>query len=396
MAYVRARHSKRCALDRGAARAATETAPKAEGCTCSPTYLARAYVDGKKVYRRLGKNLRRAEVLAARLTAEVDEGSYHEPKKVRFREFSARWLDSLERKGTTKDSYRSSIAYANEVLGSRWVRSLRAPDVAEFNRYLRELVVAEGTQDKPERKLSASTRAKHLRVLAACLESACRQDYLGRNPVKRLPKGEKPRAAKKEAAYFDTNEIGTLFAHMPEGTSRTLLLTALKTGLRLGELIALRWGDVELLGRVIHVRHSYTGGHLSTPKSHERRHIDLADDTGELLEEWWRECGSPDEAELVFSADSGGYFSDKVVRGALYRAMGAAGIPREGPTGEKRVPHSLRHSFAKVALENGRSLFWLSRHLGHHSQGFTATVYGHFEREAARQEAQKMAGVFGV
>jgi hypothetical protein len=64
--------------------------------------------------------------------------------------------------------------------------------------------------------------------------------------------------------------------------------------------------------------------------------------------------------------------------------MVTAEIPREGPTGEKRTFHSLRHTFARVALENGAELTWLSRHLGHSSTMVTDTVYGHWARGRAR------------
>jgi integrase len=76
--------------------------------------------------------------------------------------------------------------------------------------------------------------------------------------------------------------------------------------------------------------------------------------------------------------------------------MAAAGIPREGPTGAKRTFHSFRHSHAKVALEGGRPITWLSRQLGHHSITVTVNTYGHFERAARRREAELMEGAFGV
>jgi integrase len=71
-------------------------------------------------------------------------------------------------------------------------------------------------------------------------------------------------------------------------------------------------------------------------------------------------------------------------------------VPREGATGERRTFHSLRHTYAKLALENGRRITWLSRHLGHSSLKVTTDVYGHFERAERKREAAMMEGVFGV
>jgi integrase len=82
----------------------------------------------------------------------------------------------------------------------------------------------------------------------------------------------------------------------------------------------------------------------------------------------------------------------------LYPTLEAAGIRRLGPTGEKRTFHSLRHTFARVALENGASLEWLSRHLGHSSIAVTDSHYGHMSKAAHRRQIDALveAGAFGV
>lgn len=73
-----------------------------------------------------------------------------------------------------------------------------------------------------------------------------------------------------------------------------------------------------------------------------------------------------------------------MLEGELYPAMERAGVPRLGPTGEKRTFHSFRHTFAKRALEEGRQITWLSRHLGHSSLKVTDEVYGHWVAPSAR------------
>jgi integrase len=188
--------------------------------------------------------------------------------------------------------------------------------------------------------MSASTRAKHLRVLGACLQSAARHGYAARNPVRDLPRAERPRPEQKEAAYFENDELPRLFAEVPDGQLKTLLLLALKTGMRQGEILALRWGDIDLQNAVIRVRRSYTDGVISTPKNHERRDVDLTGDLVELLGSWWGECGRPTANEvIVFPGESAsGHLSgSNLLRRCLYPAMTRAGIARLGPTGEPRV-----------------------------------------------------------
>jgi len=76
--------------------------------------------------------------------------------------------------------------------------------------------------------------------------------------------------------------------------------------------------------------------------------------------------------------------------------MAAAGIPRGGPTLDKRTFHSFRHTFAKRALESGAQITWLSRHLGHSSLKVTTDIYGHWERAERKIRAAKMEGAFPI
>jgi len=55
-----------------------------------------------------------------------------------------------------------------------------------------------------------------------------------------------------------------------------------------------------------------------------------------------------------------------------------------------------RRTFAARALQTGREITWLSKHLGHRTLEITASTYGHWERAARKRQAEKMAGVFGV
>src|SRR5262249_15533615 len=161
---------------------------------------------------------------------------------------------------------------------------------------------------------------------------------------KALPKGEKPRPIRKEAAYFENDELPVLFEQLPQGLYKVLCAVALKTGMRQGELIALTWGDIDLNGAVIHVRHSYSiADGLSTTKSREgRRKVDLTSDVVELLGAWWGECGKPGDDKLLFPGEGKtGYLAPSTItRRKLYPAMLRAGIPRRGPTGEDRTFHS--------------------------------------------------------
>jgi integrase len=79
-------------------------------------------------------------------------------------------------------------------------------------------------------------------VLGACLQAAVFYRYADSNAVRELPPAQRPRPERKEAAYFENQELPRLFWQLRKEPYRTLCLVALKTGMRQGELVALLWG----------------------------------------------------------------------------------------------------------------------------------------------------------
>ena len=183
MAILRARHSPRCALRREGARVAGGT----PDCTCSGGLLYYV-VEGHDewVYEEApGEGVEEVEV------SEPGGGENRSQLNIGFADWGDRWLESLERKPSTVGSYRSTIVHAKGMFGWRRVRTLGPEDIAGFNRLLRE------------KGCSPSTRAKHLRVLSACLQAAVFYRYAESNPVRELPPAQRPRPERKEAAYFE-------------------------------------------------------------------------------------------------------------------------------------------------------------------------------------------------
>ena len=309
MASLQAKHSRQCEIG----KAWTPFARAVDGCSCAlgPVYYVVIREGGRADKIRVGRNRKEAERALRKLAVEVDEGTYRPQPNIAFEDWADRWLTSLEGKRTTVRSYLSTMTYAKRAFGRMSVRKLRPEHVSRLNEELR----AAG--------LSASTRAKHLRVLGACLASAVRHGYAGRNPVRDLAPGEKPRPTQKESAYSENHELPRLFSELSPGLYKTLFLLALKTGMRQGEVLALRWGDIDLNEAVIHVRRSVADGEASSPKNHERRVVDLTPDVVDLLGRWWGDSGSAIDGDtLAFPGESAGGFiagSTLLRRGALPR-----------------------------------------------------------------------------
>jgi integrase len=383
VASLHAKHSRLCALG----PRWTDFDEALVGCTCGdgPAYFV-VVREGKNASRQwVGRDRHHAESALHEFAGSIGNGHRHRPN-TDFSDWADHWLASLERKPSTINSYRSTVAHAKEAFGDRLVRLIGPEDVGRLNFTLRE------------KGQSASTRAKHLRVLGACLQAAVFYRYADSNPVRELPPAQRPRPDRKEAAYFENAELPPLFAQLEDEPYRSLCLTALKTGMRQGELLALRWCDVDLDEAVARVRRSYTGGAVGTPKNRERRDVDLITDVVALLGKRRGEARNVSEEDLVFNGRSSRTFltTAALLRRQLYPAMARAGIARAGPTQESRTFHSFRHTFAKRALESGAEITWLSRHLGHSTLKVTTDIYGHWERAERKLQAAKMEGAFPV
>jgi integrase len=137
-------------------------------------------------------------------------------------------------------------------------------------------------RSKPRpRDISQTTLAKHLRHLGACLQRATAERLITENPVRLLAPSARPKGQKKRPSYFTNSELRRLWPQLDERPTISFLCrVAVATGMRLGELAALRWDDVDLFGEEMVVSRTYSAGFGETStKSGEPRTI--ADSAGE-------------------------------------------------------------------------------------------------------------------
>lgn len=367
-ASLQARHSRKCGKG-------WTTFEDAKGCDCAPTYYVRARVDGKLASERIGKNRREAERALTKARVKVDEGSYLAPSQLTFREWAREWEKGLTVRDSTLADYRSTIGYANDAFGDRKVRDLRVSDLRAF---LNALPVK-----------SETTKAKHLRNVTSCLRAAVIEGHLVAVPE--LARSQRPRNAPKEISHYTDDEIERLLPEIPEGVYRVLTETALKTGARQGELLALRWGDLNLLEGTARISRSWSMKREGPTKGGKGRTAYLLGDLPDILGAWWGELGHPEEDVLVFpgTAKEGHLDPHTIRRNALYPALRRAGIERQN-----RTFHSLRHTFARRALEGGAPIVWVKEQLGHSSITLTVDRYGRWEQAARKTEAEKLAEAF--
>jgi len=228
---------------------------------------------------------------------------------------------------------------------------------------------AKGKAAEPPRTLSRKTIENVVRVLSAILTQAVEDGLLPANPAFRLGRYyREAREPGKKIEPLTLEETRAFLNAAREHTPREypLFVTACLTGMRLGELLGLQWGDVDFHGGFIEVRRGLVRGQLATPKNGKTRRIDLAPTLATVLEDQRRRQktetlrnGWQHAPEWVFSSETGGPLDTNNVRKhAYHRALEKAGLR------QVRI-HDLRHGFATLLLQQGESLAYVRDQLGH-------------------------------
>ncbi|MCW5801765.1 MAG: site-specific integrase [Deltaproteobacteria bacterium] len=227
---------------------------------------------------------------------------------------------------------------------------------------------------KSARRLSAKTINNVLIALRRMLVVARK-----RGLIASVPEIERLKAKQPEFDFLDYDESARLLA-AAEGEWRTMILVALRTGMRHGELIALRWDDVDLVAGRIVVRQNAVNGHIGTPKSGKPREIPLGDEVKAALKAH-RHLRGP----LVFCDMGGGMLTTTLTRGPLWRACKQAGLRQIGW-------HVLRHTFASHLVMRRATMTAVQELLGHSSIVMTMR-YAHLAPEAIRQTVRLLDGL---
>ena len=391
MASLQARHSKRCALGRPWTTF-TAAAP-GRGCTCKPgpAYYVVSSIDGGLVREPVGHNRKEAERRLRAVEVRIDENVYEPVDNVTFSEWCDAWLSGLRRKETTRRTYRSSLEYAKQAIGKKPLRKVTTSDVRAFLDHIERTHQSR----EPPQEISSTTLAKHLRHLGVCLQAAKLERKISENPVRLLAPSAKPKSKRKRPSYFTNDELALLWPQLMEPAVLSYFCRfAVVTGMRFGELAALRWDDVNLLAGEVVVARTYSPGIGEiTTKSGEPRTVDLVPQAKRLLEQWYPQTSGHG---LVFEREAGGYLEGGKVLDLLYAAMENARIPRVSERGGKRTFHSFRHTFARITLESGAQLEWVQAQLGHSTIMLTRDLYGAWSRKAEKLAARRLKGKFVV
>ncbi len=205
---------------------------------------------------------------------------------------------------------------------------------------------------------SMQTAKTYFVTLASAFETAKRWEYIERNPFRQI---QKPRPPESQPLHFSHAEFFALMERTVIGDDRELYLCALLTGMRLSELTALQWTDIDLKEKLIHVRNS----EFFTTKTKKNRVVPMSDQLCELLTARRTRAA----CEVVFHLNCRQLKKDCVSK-RFKACVRRAGL-RDG-----LHFHSLRHTFATWLVQAGVSIYEVQRLLGHSSIAMTQ-VYAH-------------------
>ena len=269
-------------------------------------------------------------------------------------EVADRWLAARAHalKPSTIHTYRKSLdAYALPTLGSRGIGSVTPLDVQDVV----SAVLARATARNDMR--AAADRCR--RVLSALFTQAVAWDMVSVNPVDRVPR---VRPTERERGYWTREEVARFLASARAESYYPVFLAAITTGLRLGELLALRWSDVDARGITVRRTYSSDAGVMESPKSAAgRRRVPIPPELRAEL--------GPRSDGLVFPSRSGGMLTPSCVRRALDRITArAGGLPR-------LKFHDLRRTYASLLASEGHHPSVIQRLLGHASPDLALRVY---------------------
>jgi len=260
-------------------------------------------------------------------------------------------------------------AYAEALIAARKPVKRKRPDGSTYT----EMV----------RAVSNRTITRHL----VCLHAIFKRAKVEPNPAAADRVHRPPVVYSGEYRAYEPDEIELLAAHAENAQDAALIRVAAYTGLRQGELLALRWGDVDFVTGLVHVKRSYTDRREKVPKGKKVRSVPMmapvVDALGLLKETRPNELAGDDG--LVFCTSLGGHLDSWALRRRYYRAIKRAGLKKQ-----LRF-HDLRHSFGTHAVRK-LDPYAVQSYMGHQHYSTTQRYLHHQPRP---EDARALEEAFG-
>lgn len=309
-----------------------------------------------------------AEKIRAKLT--LKDFGFIEKKKTpgpTLKELAKLWLaEPQEWRQSTRENYIFNLEkHVYPKLGKRSIDDLSRKDLKSF---FNELIKS---------GMAPNSVAVIRAPINGVLMFAVDEEIIEFNPLQNLPRKSRKPIIRINPLDDQQAEALLIQAQTFKGGWYPVLLCALRTGIRVGEMQALKWADVDFKARVINIVQSFWRGHFNKPKNGRTRRVDITPHLAEILKSHKTDQkkaalkGGYRFSKYVFANPVGNMLNRETYRKALNRALKGAGL-------EKIRIHDLRHTYATIRLLRGHNIGDVSYQLGHSSIKITFDTYGHW------------------
>lgn len=367
---------------------------------------------GKPKYKTFSSKQRN---IAAKKLADFIANKKDEMPEVICRDTVAKWLNrwlkeyvAVNVKTATRVSYEGIVNnYLIPHIGHLKLNELKKQDIENmYNKLLTNGRVKVTSNGK--KGLDVKTVHNIALCLHKALQTAMENEYIVRNPadIAKPPTMKNINCEKKEVEVLDPQEQKKLMAVCDYSAYGMGILTALNTGVRIGELLGIQWRDIDFDKRTISINKQVSRLHDYSPDAPAKTRLGIQNDVKtkssrrvisinefllerllkyrELQQEHIRQWGeSYNDLDMVFAREDGWYLDPDYYRERYQRILAEAGVSRH-------TFHALRHTFATRALEIGIPIKIVSQILGHATVQLTMDVYQHVLQEVQDEAMNKI------
>ena len=300
------------------------------------------------------------------------------------------WMENYAKVKLRPSTFKTSQGFLeNHIkpqIGGIPLADLTSLDLQQFYKHLLDGGRVDRIEAKKKPKGLAPKTVRNIhQIISSALKLAVEQRLIARNPADgcALPKAER-----KEMQTLPVEQLTSFLREAKDSGVFALYYIDLTTGLRRGELLGLKWSDIDLEKGDLRVQRQIgriDGKIIEMPLKTKNayRTLPLSADAISVLKKQKCKVGN---SEWVFPSPTGGPMSPDSVLHMLQRVLKRAGLP-------KVRFHDLRHTFATLALQNGVDIKTVSGMLGHFSAGFTLDTYAHVTTSAKREAAKTMGNI---
>lgn len=365
-------------------------------------YMARFSYAGKRYMLYDKDNPKRLEKAMNDMRYELDHGIFCPPKELTVKDWFDTWImeyKTTTSKESTLQTYKQSFAsYIQPIIGTRKLSDIRSQALQKI------------INDMYKKGFSKSRTNFVYVIFQGMFKQAQRNGIILHSPADALTFPKFKKKAQGDRRVMTLDEQRLFLEDSKDSKYYNFYLLALSTGMRVNEISALQWSDIDFKNKVIHVTGTLVylrngnGRYKDTPKTESsRRDIPMLGnvermlkqlrrkqlETKLLLGDKWREAEGLEN--LVLTYEDGGALWDTGIRVDMKKIVSA--INSAGTEMEIITPHTFRHTFATRGLEQGIDLKVMQTILGHSSLSMTADLYSHVLPDTKAAEMKKLEGI---